>query len=164
MRKLTPITFTVLLCTLGIASVARAQQHDNEPNPADAREIYNYSLSMDKIHKAAAATRSLQELGKKHPELNQSQDSSTIDGTVENINKYPEAVAAVRSNGLSPREYVVCFMTLIQTTIAVGMKKSGTFKDYPPKLLAQVNRANLDFTEQHWDEIQQITNGLNSDQ
>ena len=119
---------------------------------------------MDKIQRASAATRSLEELGKKHPELNQSQESSSIDGTVQNISKYPEAVAAIRSNGMSPREYVVCFMTLVQTSMAVGLKKSGTFKEYPPKLLAEINKSNLDFTEQHWDEIQKITNSLNSEQ
>ena len=110
-----------------------------------------------------ASTSSLQELGKHHPEMDNVQQSRSIDGMVQNIKRYPEAVAAINRAGLTPREYVVCLMTVMQTSIAVGFKKSGTFKEYPPKLLQQVSRANLDFTEQHWDEIRKLMPGGDSD-
>jgi hypothetical protein len=44
----------------------------------------------------------------------------------------------------------------VQAAMAVGFKKNGTYKEYPPKMLALVSKANLDFTEQHWDEIQKM--------
>jgi hypothetical protein len=50
-------------------------------------------------------------------------------------------------------------MTVMQTSITVGFKKSGAFREYPPQLLQQVSPAKLDFTEQHWDEIRKLTRG-----
>ena len=46
---------------------------------------------------------------------------------------------------------------MLQATMAVGFKKSGTYKEYPPDMLKQVSKANLDFVEQHWDAIQKMT-------
>jgi hypothetical protein len=163
MRKHALIACAIRAALLFPCTAAHALQFDTGLSASDAKEIYNYTLSMDKIQKVAAASSSLQELGKHHPEMDNVQQSRSIDGMVENIKRYPEAVAAINRAGLTPREYVVCLMTVMQTSIAVGFKKSGTFKEYPPKLLQQVSRANLDFTEQHWDEIRKLMPGGDSD-
>ena len=164
MRKLSIIVCTVLAGMLFAGADARALQAGGGVNPGDAKQLYDYNLSMDKILKTSAATRALEELGKQHPEVNGMQDANSIDDTVQKLEKYPEAVAAIRSSGLTPHEYVVCLMTLIQASMAVGFKKSGTYKDYPPQMLKVVSKTNLDFTEQHWDEIQKLTQSLNNDQ
>lgn len=126
---------------------------------ADQKELYNYTLSMDKIQKIADATKGLEALQKQHPEIKgEGGDAQNIDDTVRKLQKYPEAVAVLSKNGLSPREYTVGVMAAIQAAMAVGLKKSGAYKDYPPDMLKLVSKANLDFTEQHWDEFQKLMN------
>jgi hypothetical protein len=66
-------------------------------------------------------------------------------------------------NGLSPREYAVGIMTLMQAAIAVGSKKQGLYKEYPPEMLKLVSKANLDFVDQHWDVIQKMSGFGSSD-
>ena len=164
MRKLSIIVSGVLAGMLFAGVNARALQASLGMNPGDAKELYDNALSMDKIQKTSAATRALEELGKQHPELNGTQDANSIGDAVQKLEKYPEAVAAIHRSGLTPHEYVVCLMTLIQASIAVGFKKSGTYKEYPPQILKLVSKANLDFTERHWDEIQKLTQSQSSDQ
>lgn len=150
-------------CVL-LTAGASAQSKRAEGNDADQKELYNYTLTMDKLQKFAGSTKELQALAKQHPELNNSEDSKTIDETVAKLQKYPEAVAVMKKNGLSPREYTVGFMTLVQASMAVGLKKSGTYKEYPPKMLQLVSKQNLDFVEQHWDDIQKLTRMASDDQ
>jgi len=145
-----------LLFAAVLLSVAASAQSSHDISPSDAREIHDYTLTMDKLHKMAGATTALMDYSKNHPEMKDSGDSKNLDEMVANIQKYPQAVAAIRQNGLSPREYAVCLMTLMETSMAVGFKKSGTYKEYPPKILEMVSKANLDFAEQHWDEIQSL--------
>jgi hypothetical protein len=42
--------------------------------------------------------------------------------------------------------------------MAVGFKKGGAYKEYPPEALQLVSRQNLDFVDQHFDEIKKLTN------
>jgi hypothetical protein len=145
-----------LLFAAVLLSMAATAQSSHDISPSDAKEIHDYTLSMDKLHKMAAATTALMDYSKHHPEMKDAGDSKNLDQMVANIQKYPEAVAAIRQNGMSPREYAVCMMTLMETAMAVGFKKAGTYKEYPPQILETVSKANLDFAEQHWDEIQNL--------
>ena len=148
---------TLLVAAVAISAGARGQVHSSHDiSASDVKELHDYTLTMDKIHKMAAATAALMDYSKHHPELKDTGDSKNIDEMVANIQKYPEVVAAIRQNGMSPREYAVCMLTVMQASMAVGFKKAGTFKEYPPELLKNVSQANLDFTEQHWDEIQNL--------
>lgn len=155
------LSIATVLALVFFATVPRsnALQAGSEVSAADAKETYNYTLTMDKVQKMSAASHALMELGKHRPEMNEVRDARSIDAMVRNIQRYPEAVAAIRSNGMTPREYVVCPMTVMQASMAVGFKKSGAYKDYPPELLQQVSRSNLQFTEQHWDQIRTLTPG-----
>jgi len=140
-----------------LISGAAAQNKKGAEKDADQKEVHDYVLSIDKIQKLANATRQLQDLAKQHPEVKDEGNSNTIDETVKKFQKYPDAVAVMSKNGLSPREYAVGMMTTMQAAMAVGFKKNGTYKEYPPKMLELISKANLDFTEQHWDEIQKMT-------
>jgi hypothetical protein len=124
---------------------------------ADQKEIYNYTLNMDKIQRFGATMAALQDLEKKHPDAKEDKGGETIDEIVKKFQKYPDAVAVMEKNGFTPREFAICTMSIIQTGMAVGFKKNGTYKEYPPEMLKLVSRNNLDFAEQHWDEIQKIT-------
>ncbi|HKO20455.1 MAG TPA: hypothetical protein VJU82_16385 [Acidobacteriaceae bacterium] len=157
------LSIATILALLFFATAPRswALQAGSGVSAADAKETYNYTLTMDKVQKMSAGTHALMELGKHRPEMNEVRNAHSIDAMVQNIQRYPEAVAAIRSSGLAPREYVVCLMTVMQASMAVGFRKSGAYKDYPPELLQQVSRSNLQFTEQHWDQIRSLTPGEN---
>jgi hypothetical protein len=159
MRKQFIVAGTILASLLVTATGARASQFDSGVSPSDAKQIYSYTLNMDQVQKMAAATRALSQLGKSHPEINQVREARSIDAMLQNLQRSPEAVAAINRSGLTPREYVLCLMTVMQASMAVGFKKSGAFTQYPPELLQQISRANLDFTEQHFDEIQKLMPG-----
>jgi hypothetical protein len=139
-----------------LAAGANAQSKKSSGGDASQKELYNYVLTMDKIQKMANATRDLEALAKQHPDLKDTGSANSLNESVAKIEKYPEAVAAIKKNGLTTREYLVGFMTLLQATMAVGFKKSGTYKDYPPTMLQLVSKQNLDFVEQHWNEIRKL--------
>jgi hypothetical protein len=161
MRQAIAAATTAILLVAG----AYAQTRKNAADSADQKELYNYVLTMDKVKKLAAATMQFQELAKKHPELNDEKqtDSKNIDEMVQKLQKYPDVVSILSKNGLTPREYAVGFMTLMQASMAVGFKKSGTYKEYPPKMLEVVSKPNLDFVDQHFDEIQKVTAPLSGE-
>lgn len=151
-HKTTPTLLAVILLAAGAYAQGKKSSDD-----ADQKELYNYSLSMDKVQKLAAATKALEPLAKQHPEIqNDHDDAKSIDAMAQKFQKYPDAVGALAKNGLTPREYIVGMMASVQTIMAVGMKKSGTIKDYPPEIYKTISKANLDFAEQHWDEFQKL--------
>jgi hypothetical protein len=154
----THLLFAIALAgLLSAVAVAQPKARANDDD-LDQKEVHDYVLSMDKIHKLGGASKALMEESKRHPELDgESSDSKNLDEMVKKIQKYPEAVSILSKNGLSPREYAVGFFTLIQASIAVGAKKSGAYKEYPPKMLQLVSKQNLDLVEQHFDEIQKLT-------
>jgi hypothetical protein len=143
-----------------------AQTKGRAADDPDQKELYSYVLSTDKIQKLGNATKALMEASKQHPELNngESSDPKNLDEMVKKLQKYPEVVPILSRNGLSPREYAVGFFTLMQASMAVGFKKSGAYKEYPPKMLQLVSKQNLDFVEQHFDEIQKLTPMQDKDQ
>jgi hypothetical protein len=145
---------TVLSIVIGYAQGSK----DNDP---DQKELRSYVLTMEKVKKLGNATHDMMEAAKKHPELNTAGgngDAKDLNDMVAKLQKFPEVVSILNRNGLAPREYAVGFFTLLQASMAVGFKKSGTYKEYPPKMLELVSRQNLDFVDQHFDEIKKLTN------
>jgi hypothetical protein len=139
----------IRLFAVGLAGLltvgAFAQPKGRSTDDPDQKELYNYVLSMDKIQKIANATIAMSEYAK------------SLDDTVRKLQKYPEVVSILSKNGVAPRDYAVGMFTLLQASIAVGSKKSGLYKEYPPKMLQLVSKANLDFVDQHYEEIQKLT-------
>jgi hypothetical protein len=67
MRKGSLFVCAILVFALFRCIPAHALQVDSGLSASDAKKVYNYNLSMDKIHKMAVATSALQEFGKHHP-------------------------------------------------------------------------------------------------
>lgn len=155
--------FFIFVSGVLLAGAASAQVRRSANDP-DQKELYNCVLTMDKLQKLENATTALKDLSKKHPEMKDEGNAKTLDETVQRLQKHSEAVAVLSKNGLSPREYVVGIMTLMQAGMAVGFKKSGTYKEYPPEMLKTVSKTNLDFVEQHWDAIQKMMKPQADDQ
>jgi hypothetical protein len=124
-------------------------------NDADQRELLSYTLTMDKVQKLAGAIHGLGALAQAHPELKSaaSPDNDSLDAITKRLQQYPDAVAVLAKNGLSPREFAVGSLTLMQSAMAVGFKKSGVVKEYPAEMTKLVSPANLAFVEQHYDDI-----------
>lgn len=133
---------------------------------ADQKELFNYTLTLDKIHKLADAQKDMAALQKSDPALDKSISSDDSEGNLDQlaqkIEKYPPVVAVLKKDGLTPREYIVATMTLIQAGLAVGMKKAGAYQEYPPKMLELVSQANLTFLEKNWDEVQKVVPALSA--
>src|ERR1044071_1375529 len=142
----------------GLAGLATSPTVAQGPkaNGADDRELFSFVLTMGKVQHLSGAAKGLHELEKKHPGMSNGGPNKSIDEMVGAIKKYPDAVAVLAKNGLSPRDYAVGFLTLIQSTMVVGLKKAGTFKSYPPDMTKLVSQANLAFVEQHYAEIQKL--------
>ena len=154
---------SVLLTGVLVAAGAMAQGKRRGADDADQKELYDYVLTMDKLQRFAGVEKSLEDLAKQHSDVKDESNAKTLDEVAQKLQKYPDAVALLKKAGFTPRDYALCAMSILQTGMAVGMKKAGTYKEYPPDMLKLVSKANLDFVEQHWDLIQKITNSQSSD-
>jgi hypothetical protein len=155
--------FTSIVVPVAMLSVAAAatQSRKAQDSP-DQKESYNYVLTMDKVQKLANATKDLTELFARHPEMQTFSSYYNLDQITQQFQKYPEAVAILKKNSLTPREYVVAKGTLMQASMAVRLKKDGTYKEYPPEILKDVSPANLAFVEKHFDEVHKVLRGSSS--
>jgi hypothetical protein len=163
-RRMPAIAALILASSVMVQ--AAPQAGTSGASAADQKELFNYTLTMDKIHKLGDAMKDMEALQKSNPELDKSISSDDSEGSLDQlaakIQKYPPVVAVLKKDGLTPREYIVVTMTLIQASLAVGLKKAGTYKDYPPKMLELVSQANLTFLEKNWDDVQKTVPALSA--
>ena len=127
------------------------------------KETSTYPLTMDKIHRLAAAAKDLSEYQKSHPELSlhpKSKSDSDPKDLTEMANlidsKYPEATAIFKKNGYSTREYLLASMTFALASMAVQFKKSGMTMP-ADKSEGPIVQANKDLIEKNWDEMQKLS-------
>jgi len=110
------------------------------------------------LEQANSATKVSADPGaKKCFENNAPGNAPTLDAGEKIINACPAAVADLKAAGIKPREFLIITGALIGDGMAVGMKKSGTIKQYPPS----VSPENAAFVEQNFDKIQAIIKPLN---
>lgn len=139
-------------------------QANKSAEDADQKELYSYVLTADKLHQLADATRDIKELQKKNPQaadekVDTASEEGSISQRVKDIEaKAPEFAAIVRKNGLTPREYLVALLVLMQASILVSMKKASN-TEYSKEATTLVSPANLAFVEQHWDDLQKMNLG-----
>jgi hypothetical protein len=151
----------VLAITAAAVDVRAQTKSTASAVSADEKEVYSFVLTMDSIQKLAAAQRDLEMLAKSDPEVAKKaeaddSENKTLDQMVRRIDSIPQVVAVLRKDGLTPREYAVSTMTLVQTGMVVGLKRNGTYKEYPPEMLKLVSPANIAFMEQHYADIAKI--------
>ncbi|HEX6910293.1 MAG TPA: hypothetical protein VF142_07855 [Longimicrobium sp.] len=122
--------------------------------PVNVQTVGNYQLTMDGVRKLVRVGQSLAELQARRPEL---ADSARLGGfdpnaMYEKINGIPEVRDAVTRAGMSPREYSVAMAALFQAVMVYQMRERGV--SMPQQV--PVNEANVEFVEEHLDEIQQV--------
>lgn len=96
-------------------------------------ELSEYRLTMDKFDKYVTAQRNVMLKAKNlSPAERQAMEArsdsrdnanATVDDMVRNIESEPMMTAAVREAGLSPREFTMITMSLMQTGMAAGVAK-----------------------------------------
>ncbi len=71
--------------------------------------------------------------------------AGTISEFTRRVEVNPALAAAIRSVGLTPREYATALLALLQATLTDGLIEQKLLKQAPP----EVSRHNLDFVRQH---------------
>ena len=146
---------------LGIGVAGSQDEKTSAQLEAEKNEVKNFVLTSDKLDKYADAVKAIRKVQKDDPALKKQMDddnsknpSNSISGSVATIEKYPPVVNALKSVGLSPRDFFVMTYTLINSAAAVHMKKVGAIKEYPDSVLPD----NAAFVEKNYDRISKIFN------
>lgn len=150
----------ILLSAAGIASPQAKPAPQEKLTPqetADMREVRGFRLNLDVLNKYDGAVKAIAKAVKDDPDLKKQMDAETgeqssIDASVKTLEKYPPITAAIKSAGLSNRQYIVMTGTLIGTVLAVGLKRQGQIKAYPPPISPE----NAAFVEQNYDKVNAI--------
>jgi hypothetical protein len=116
---------------------------------ADMREIQSYMLTEAGLARYMQATRGLK--GIEIAECDDEPDVGSIAQAAAKIDAVPAAKAAVKSAGMTSREYVVFAFALIETGFAAyALEAPGG--NLPPG----VNRTNVEFFQRHAGELQEL--------
>jgi hypothetical protein len=116
---------------------------------ADTREIQSFVLTEEGLARYMRATRGLK--GIEIAACGEAPDVASIADAAARIDAVPAAKAAVKSAGMTSREYVVFAFTLIETGFAAYVLETPGGR-LPPG----VNRANVAFFREHAGELQQL--------
>lgn len=149
------------LCVLSLSAGAAAQTKGAQPTAAtkaaDEKEIYSFVLTLDIFHKIVSAEKEMTALQQGAPDDSAAGGDETLDQSTQKIAKNAQAVAVLRKNGLTPREFVVGGITLGWAAMVAAQKKSG--QKLSPEMSALASPASLAFAEQHYDEIAKVMLG-----
>ena len=165
LRSIRVAVSLLMMCCIGaFGQTSPAAGKRTRPDTPDMVEMRNYRLSMEKLNKFAAAAQSLTALSKSNPGMKSAMQgglgAKTMDEGVKVMeSKYPEAATAIQKSGMSVREFFLVSVTLMTTSMVVGMKKQGQAIDQLP---ATVSAENLAFVEQNSSKIEKLLNGLSS--
>jgi len=99
----------------------------------DLREIAGYQLSKDKLLKLAKACTELNKATQQNPALKKKleiQENASIDDSARVYDSMPDAAKAIRSAGLTSREFVVGITALLVNSFAIAGKGYGS-KEVP---------------------------------
>ncbi|MGO8932085.1 MAG: hypothetical protein ACLPLZ_07345 [Terracidiphilus sp.] len=150
----------VAMVALAAAAMSAQGSGAGGDNP-DVTEVRNYTLTLDKAQKAAAAMQSINQLIAANPGLNAALDAGsattskkTITQQAQDIDsQYPQIGAIIHTNGLQSREFIVITGAIINDVGFVGMKMQGMITAYPPNSITPANAA---FVEANWAAFQAI--------
>lgn len=120
--------------------------------PVNVEAVGSYQLTMDRVRQLVRVGQSLAQLQARRPELADSVRLGGFDpnSMYQKINSIPEVRDAVTRAGMSPREYSIAMAALLQAVMVHQMRERGMSPQVP------VNEANVEFVDEHLDEIQQV--------
>lgn len=139
----------------------------------DLADVRNYELSMEKVDKLFAAQRNLALKAKamspaEREAMQASSDASdpsaSLDDVTRKVENTPPMRDAIRDAGLSPREYVLASMAMLQSAMAAGVLKMRP-KDDADSLIREMKAdpKNVRFMQEHEAEIMQKQQALQAE-
>ena len=137
-------------------------------------DLSEYELSMDKIDryievqrslaKRAAAMSPAEREAMKEKYAGDDNANGSIDDMARNIAEVPEWNAAVREAGLSPREFALITMSMMQSAMAASVLKMRPNDDQDSLAREmKVNPENIKFYREHEAEITRKTSELQAE-
>ena len=136
------------LAALGISIISPTPASAQD---ADTQEVLRFTLTEAGLAKYTQATQKLQALSGATGGCDDEDDSQSINDMVAKLKAIPGAQASVQSAGMTPRDYVVFSMSLLQNGIAAwAVKQPGG--SLPPG----VSKANVDFVNRHDGELKKL--------
>lgn len=159
----------VTLKKVGAAAHGFAQALQNDPKfkgtIAAEREL---EALQNKDPRTPAEDRRMEELQKQVDEAEKQMealvggddkdDSATISDMARKLTAIPHMSEALKSAGLSARDFALFETSLMQASMVAGFKKAGTLKQVPPGVPPE----NVQFVLDHEAEIQQALKEMNS--
>jgi hypothetical protein len=139
----------------------------------DLSDISKYKLSMDKIDKYIQSQRNLAaKLKSMTPAERQalkdrgeaSDANASLDDMTAKIEKEPVMVDAIRAAGLSPREYIMITLSMMQTAMAASVAQMRP-NDNQDSLIREMkaNPENIKWYNEHAAEINQKTKAVEAE-
>ena len=145
------------LTAAALALVASTPVGAQSSGAGDAKEINSYTLTDTGLAKYTQAERNLEPLARKAAadcdtdDSDDSENGTTIDQAVAKLNSTAGAAAAIKSAGMTAREYVVFSMAVFQSGMAAwGLSQPGG------KLPPGVSMDNVNFYRKHQAALQEL--------
>lgn len=146
-------TMALLLAPAGIC----VPETTDKPAPSRSADMPRV-LTLDGLNKFIKAD---QALAKVQPRDLNMEMGLAVNGTPDSFQGWlarlessPEAVAAIQSAGMSPRDYLQTYIAVVQASAVSSANKQS--KEIPARLKDQVPAANVSFIEAHGKEISRI--------
>jgi len=162
----------------GDTSAAAAAATSSSPAASsggdDLADVTNYKLSMDKIDKFIAANRNIASAAKSMSPAereamearneNKNDSNQSLDEMARRIDSEPVMRDAIRSAGLSAREFSLITISMMQTAMASGILKMRP-NDNQDSLIREMkaNPDNVKFYREHEAEITRKTTALQAE-
>ena len=154
-RRTTTTAVLVTACTaLGLALQANSGNHKQENAP----DLTSFHLSMDKLSKAAQASKVLEKLSEADPsfkgvaQFDKHKGPQAVAEGVSRIDDHPQARTAVVDTGISTRDYVLTMYCHEQSTEALFLKNDARQKHYAPG----TSEENVRFVKRHLKQINRL--------
>jgi hypothetical protein len=155
-------------------TAAASSASGSSSGDADLADVTNYRLSMDKIDKYIAAQRNMAAKMKsmspaereavKARNENRNDQNASLDDIARSIEREPVMNDAVRSAGLSAREFALITISMMQSAMASSVLQMRP-KDNQDSLVREmkVNPDNIKFYREHEAEITRKTKELEAE-
>jgi len=140
--------------------IKEAEAKQTPQQRKEAQEIANFRLSTESLEKMSKAVQAFNALGDSNPELkdaceppnSEDRQNQTVQETVSCIEKHPPAVSALRSAGMTPREFVLTTYAVMLNSFGLTYKQMGVKRLFPG-----ASEANMNFIETHQEAIKKLT-------
>lgn len=139
----------------GAAAVPESRQPPARPAPPEPitpEEAQRHTLTMESIRQLARAGAELAQLQQRNPAMRDSMAVRSADpnAILERLSNVPEARAAVGRAGLSPREYTLTTVALMQAAIVGQARMQGQAPPIP------AHEENVRLVMENFEEIQAL--------